>query len=208
MKHLFLIVAMAFFTIPSLAQISFGLESGVISSLKTNQEFKNENRRNAVSLGINLSYQLNQSFSLTSGLHYLQQGYQNETCYQFSEGIKNELRRKTDYIMVPLLANIHLGKKKRFTTSFGIYGAYNLKATQEHPTPFGGCAIYYEPDLKHITYDFHAGAIAGLSYTILNIDNFKVDSNFKYYTSLGGIDDYGNNQSFLMTISVNYLLGL
>jgi hypothetical protein len=129
-------------------KVSLGSEVGIVSSINTDFNIINiENRRNSYFIGLNLNCKYYNRVSFTTGFQYLRQGYRHSTCYTFEEGVKNQLVGKIDYLAIPISANIHLLKSRRLITSFGLIGAYNIKAIQDYPKPIGGCEIYYEPDL-------------------------------------------------------------
>lgn len=178
-----------------------------MSSLNSNYAMSDwDNRRQAFNGGINLSYSLRPRLSISSGFHILSQGYQHTTCYWFREEVKNRLVGKLDYLSIPLVVNLHAGKEGRLYFSAGLYGAYNIRAVQQHPEPLGGCDIYYIPDLSERTKDIHFGAILGLGYRILDLDAWQVDLRLRGLRSLGKIDEYRTSHSFLLNIGVNYSL--
>lgn len=163
-------------------KFSIGSEIGILSSINTDYQITDfEKRRNTYYLGLNLNYKLNDLITITSGFHYLRQGYRLTTCYLFEEGVKNRLIGKVDYLAIPLSANIYLLKSRKLITTFGLFGAYNIKAVQEHPEPIGGCEIFYIPEFSDFTKDYLVSGIFGISYKILENEKIELISSLKYY---------------------------
>ena len=199
----------------SAQELSIGNETGVISSINSDYNITDfENRRNTYYTGLNFNYKNNDRLSFTTGFHYLRQGYKHETCYIFEEGVKNQLTGKIDYLIIPATVNIYLLKSKRLTTTFGFYGAYNIKAVQDYPEPIGGCYIYYIEDLKDLTCNFNIGGIAGLGYKIIKNDKLQLIPMMKYYQGLcnsynnpyPGVNINRKYSSLLFTLTFNYNL--
>ncbi len=196
---------------------SIGSEVGIISSINTDYKITDiENRRNTFYSGLNLNYKYDNRLSFTTGLHYLRQGYRHSTCYIFEEGVKNELIGKIDYLTIPVTANIHFLKSRKLITTFGLLGAYNIKAVQDYPEPIGGCEIYYIPDLTDFTRKYSISGIIGIGYKFFENDKVELISNIKYYQ---GLTNTFNNpfpditwnikeqySSILLTFSFNYKL--
>ena len=208
MKIITLLFSLFLFSYSSLfsQRLSIGLEAGISSSRNTKYEFStSENRRTSFNAGINLNYAISQTLSINSGLHYLRQGYTHETCYIFPEGVENKLVGKFDYLMIPLAANIHLLKSKKLVVNFGINGAYNVKAAQDHPEALGGCSIGYIRNLKNTTKDFNLIGSTGIGYKIFQNVKNELLLMMKYYHGLANYNntDYKNN-SFLVNMVYNF----
>lgn len=208
-KYLVLFICL-FISLPNFGQkLSIGLETGFISSLNTTQGNKDfENNRNTFFTGFTLDYQINNKLSIQSGIQYLRQGYQHSTCYIYPESIENKLIGELDYVALPLTAKLSIGKNNRFFVFLGGYGAYNINARQRYPDPLGGCQIYYPSNIRDNVYDAHFGAIAGVGFKLIDNDNLTLDANAKYYHSLGGINDYGDNRSLILDLSLKVKLDL
>lgn len=213
MKNLFSLLFFLFIATTLNAQhFSFGVESGVASSINSNYSIGDfENRRNTYYSGLNATYHFNQKVSATTGFHYLRQGYKHPTCYEFEEGVKNALTGKVDYLIIPVLLDLYFGKTKKLQTSLGIYGGYNIKAVQDYPEPIGGCKIYYSPDLSGTTTDFSFGGIVGVGYKVFENDKFQITPMFKYYQGISNtfpkmeyIKIEKRYSSALLTLNLNY----
>lgn len=198
-------------------KLSVGSEVGIISSINTDYETTDyENRRNTYYGGINFNYQYNNRLSVTTGLHYLRQGYRHSTCYIFEEGVKNELTGKYDYLSIPITINIHFLQSRKLITSFGILGAYNIKAIQDYPVPIGGCVISYIPNMADRTRDYSFSGIISIGYKIIEIDHCELITSLKYYQGLTNSfkNPYHNIElsidrkysSALLTMQFNYKL--
>lgn len=196
-------------------KFSLGSEVGFISSINTDFKITDiENRRNSYFIGLNLNYKYDDRLSFTSGLHYLRQGYRHSTCYIFEEGVKNQLVGKIDYLTIPISANIHLLKSRRLITSFGLIGAYNIKAVQDYPNPIGGCLIYYEPDLTKTRKQYSVYGNIGIGYKLLDNDKIELISYIRYFQGLTNtmknpfpnITWVDRHSSLLLSIGFNYKL--
>ncbi len=196
-------------------KFSVGGEIGFISSINTNFKIADiENRRNTYYTGLSLNYKYDDRLSFTTGFHYLRQGYRHSTCYIFEEGVKNELVGKIDYLTIPLSVNIDLLKSRKLIATFGLLGAYNIKAVQDYPEPIGGCLIYYERDLTKSIKQHSLYGTFGIGYKVFKTENVVLISNIKYYQGLTNIkrNPYPNitwvdkYSSLLLTLSLNYTL--
>jgi len=198
-------------------KFSIGCEFGVTSSINNDYKVTDfENRRNTYYGGVNFNFKFNDRLSFLTGLHYLRQGYRHSTCYIFMEGLKNQLVGKTDYLTMPISANIHFLKSRKLIATFGLMGGYNIKAVQDYPESIGGCEIYYIPDLSSSTQDFSISGIVGLGYKIFDSDKFELISSVKYYQGL--TNSYKNPyadiplnidrkySSAVLTMNINYKL--
>lgn len=187
---------------------SIGSELGFLSSIKSKYKITEfEKRRNTYYAGLNVGYQINNSLSLTSGIHYLRNGYKHSICGVSSTTAKNELIGKLDYIIMPLLLEIRLGKKKKILTSLGIYGGYNIKAVQDYPYQNYECGPYYFPDISASTPDFTAGTIFGIGYRIFKTETFQLNANIKCYFEHTDNTWHYSYYSALASVNFNYSLG-
>ncbi|MEM7368669.1 MAG: porin family protein [Bacteroidota bacterium] len=188
-------------------QLSIGLETGWSSSLSSNFEFTStRNRRNTFKAGVNLSYSLRPFLSLTTGFHYLPQGYKHPTCHSEQEGVTNQLITKLDYLSLPLIANLHLGSKKRLFFSGGIYGAYKIRAVRHHKERIGGCRISDFGINSKDVRDVSGGAIVGIGYRVIEMERVQVETKLQGWKSFGKIDPYQSSHSLQFTVGVNYRL--
>ena len=184
----------------------FGPELGVLVSRNSDFDFDfGLSRRYSYALGVNYTYQLNKHLYLNTGIQYLSQGYVGETCYIFPEGVSNKLIIKTDYLILPILVKYGFGKENRIKMALGMYGAYNILATQEHPVPIGGCLRFYPYDLRESVEDFYLGAIAELSYLILNKDLLNLELRLKHFNSITNVTFYDlSNSSYSLGLNFNF----
>lgn len=188
-------------------KISIGPEIGVISSFDTGYKFTDfENRRTTYFTGVNVNYQLNKQFTVSSGLQYLRLGYQHETCYEFPEGVKNRLVGKIDYLILPLEMKYHFGNARKFYTTIGLLVGYNIKAVQDYPERIGGCEIYYFPDISGSVDDFGLGGNVGLGYTIFSNEILEVltEVNSNIVSEITQLESFGSG--ILWSFQVNYKL--
>ncbi|MBR1401970.1 MAG: PorT family protein [Prevotella sp.] len=73
--------------------------------------------------GAEFEYQLTKLFSLSAGALYSMQGAKESGTY---EGVKADVTAKTDYINIPILANVYVAKG--LALKFGLQPAFNVKA--------------------------------------------------------------------------------
>lgn len=125
MKHLTILLILLLTCTTAFSQKwSVGAELGAISSVSQKFESTNfNNRRHTYVAGLKLNYAYNTRLSFSTGLQYLRLGYRHPTCYIFEEGVKNELTGKIDYLVVPLLANIHMLQSRKLIFTFGLLPA-------------------------------------------------------------------------------------
>jgi hypothetical protein len=194
---------------------SLGSEVGCISSINTDYKISDiENRRNSYFIGLSLNFKYDDRLSFSSGLQYLRQGYRHSTCYIFEEGVKNQLVGKIDYLAIPIITNINLLRTRRLITSFGIIGAYKIKAVQDYPNPIGGCLIYYERDLTKTRKQYAVYGNIGIGYKLLDNEKFELISFIRYFQGLTNtiknpfpiITWVDRHNSLLFALNFNYKL--
>ncbi|MDP2189165.1 MAG: outer membrane beta-barrel protein [Sphingobacteriaceae bacterium] len=174
MKHFAFVVFLLTSTTAFGQKLSVGAELGAISSISESYESTDfNNRRHTYLAGVKLNYAYNTRLSFSTGLQYLRLGYRRTTCYIFEEGVKNELTGKIDYLVVPLLANVHMLRSRRLVFTFGLLPGVNIKAVQDHPDPIGGCLIGYIKDLRPYTQSFTLKGQLGLGYTLFETERLK-----------------------------------
>lgn len=208
MKIYIILGILLLLSIPSFAQgLSIGIETGGIYSKQSNiEETLFDPQRKTFYVGANVNYPFKKRGSLTTGLHYLRQGYKHSTCHIYPEGVENLLIGKLDYVTLPLSVNFHFDKKRRLYTGLGTYFAFNLFAKQDFAPPRGGCQIFYPEDIQGSIYNLYVGAMASIGYKFFDNEYFHFDALLKYYRSIRGISYYASNRSLLFTVSFNYKL--
>jgi len=128
MKNI-LIIIITFISLSINAQdkgFSIGLEAG--PSYPNFRDFYDENEfKICLNVGITTKYFINKYFSINSGIRYERKGatYHRMFTNKFSEPIKEgSFSWKLDYLVVPLLIELNLGKKVNFLLSTGPFLGY------------------------------------------------------------------------------------
>ena len=109
------------------------------SWLKANQHQSAYSGKSGFVGGIAFNYRLNDYFAVESGLLYMQKGYQlsdNSPAYfrsvdQDNDHVSHQTDTETqlNYLNIPLMMNIGIGKKLRVTFSGGCYMGFRLNAS-------------------------------------------------------------------------------
>ncbi|MEM7657078.1 MAG: outer membrane beta-barrel protein, partial [Bacteroidota bacterium] len=204
MKHFFLIgfCWMGFLLIhvmPGQAQtLQFSVETGWLSSLNTDYALSDwQHRRQAWMGGLKVRYARNERWTIGTGAQWLQQGYQDVTCYVDEQGNPPPLFGKRNYLGIPFFVERKLGKQGHWLVQAGPYLAFNVKASQEYDEGVGGCALYYIRDLRGFTHDLYVGGTAGVGYRWEVAPIGEVRLWGKALGSLSAIDPFRRNHSFL-----------
>lgn len=114
-------------------QISPHIGAG-ISAVRKSEYQEAYSRKTSVTAGIQLEYNLDRNFSLVTGLEFNRKGY------SFQDSSANTYRHATttgqlsrvnttvdlDYVVMPLMLRVHIGKVYRVFAEAGMYGAFNL----------------------------------------------------------------------------------
>ena len=82
--------------------------------------------RYGLAVGAELEYQITKMFSMSAGALYSMQGAKESG---MANGIRAKATAMTDYINMPIMANIHVGKG--IALKFGIQPAFNVRADYE-----------------------------------------------------------------------------
>ncbi len=127
MKNIILLIA-TFISLSINAQnkgFSIGLEAG--PSYPNFRDFYDENEfKICLNVGITTKYSINKYFSINSGIRYERKGATfNHLTRILNEPIKeNSYSWNLDYLVVPLLIELNLGKKVNFLLSTGPFLGY------------------------------------------------------------------------------------
>lgn len=187
-KGIFLILLVTITNYSFGQKFSLGSELGIISSINTESEGADfENRRNTYYTGFKINYNFNDLLSLSTGFHYLRQGYKNSIESIFGEGSKNELIGKIDYHAIPILANIHFLKSRKIIVSLGFLASFNSKAIQESYLNIGDKEVYSTSRISEYTKDKAYFGIVSAGFKLFENDKVELISSIKYYQGLTDI---------------------
>ena len=152
--------------------------------------------RIGIAAGAEFEYQISKTFSLSAGLLYSMQGCKASG---YSDGLK------TDYINMPIMANIYVAKG--FALKLGIQPALNVSAGYTISTQ--GVEVsgdYSDPGLEVNSFDF--AFPVGLSY---EYKNFVADARYnfgvtKIYKDYLGVSFKDKNSVFQITLGYKFKL--
>jgi hypothetical protein len=205
MKEIILITYFSIFSFSLIAQkYSIGIESGMSISNRTFFDFSNQELgRNGIYLGSNFNYHVLPKITLSSGVHYLQEGHKFGICWTFADE-NGKVTARRNNLMIPLIFNYHLGKQNRLTTFFGIYGTQKFFTRHTYPEIIGGCEKGLG-SLSYLTRNTYLGGIAGVSFRVFDFENIHVFTNAKVLYSLTSYHKFKTERSSLISanLSVN-----
>ncbi len=212
MKHLIFIFSFLFlFSSTSFAQkLSFGVEAGLISSQPYNSFFSSlKSRRNSFNIGLNLNYQISESISLTTGLHYLRQGYKRKIWFGLDPVEEVKVVDKFDNLAVPLAVNFHLLKSKRLMVQLGINVVYNFNTKLDN-IEFSA----YQNDISSNLRNFNLQTTFGIGYKIIKNEDSDLSIMLKSSPGISNITSTGSffsryapkNHSFSANLIYNFKL--
>ena len=88
--------------------------------------------RFGVASGVEMEYQMTKKFSMAAGLLYSKQGIRTDAETYYGKG---KVTFKTDYINIPIIANVYL--LKGLALKFGLQPGFNINAKYSVSTGFG-----------------------------------------------------------------------
>lgn len=153
--------------------------------------------RIGLAAGAEFEYQITNLFSMSAGVLYSMQGAKATETVQ---GVKANVTSKTDYINIPILANIYVAKG--FALKFGIQPAFNVKSDYEvsaQGVSVSGSLSDLGVDIK--SFDF--AIPVGLSY---EYKNFVVDGRYNIGVTKMVDNDDSKNSVFQFTVGYKFNL--
>jgi len=172
MKRLFLAVSVLILSLGAFAQREVGVltiqpKAGLNIAWYTNDD---SDPRVGLAAGAEFEYQLTDMFSLSAGLIYSMQGatqtINSSELSNSNQNIKIKMTAQTDYINIPILANIYL--TKGLALKFGIQPAFNINSSYSasaRGTSVSGSLADVGVNIKSFDFAFPIG----LSYEMRNI---------------------------------------
>ena len=200
MKKLFLAASMLMLSVVSFAQSEPGtltFQPKIGLNVANFSEMDDSDPRVGLSAGAEFEYQLTQLFSLSAGALYSMQGFK---ATDYTQGVKLDMTFKTDYINIPVLANIYLYKGLVF--KFGLQPSFNVrskyKATALGTTISGDLSDY---DVETNTFDLSIPF--GLSYEYKNV---VLDARYNLGVTKSFEDEDAKNRVFQLTLGYKFRL--
>lgn len=127
MKRMFLIASALILSVGAFAQYEAGtltVQPKIGLNIANYTGSDDTDPRIGLAAGAEFEYQLTKNFSLSAGLIYSMQGAKESNTTQ---GMKVEVTSKTDYVNIPIMANIYV--VQGLALKFGIQPAFNVNAT-------------------------------------------------------------------------------
>ena len=153
--------------------------------------------RVGLAVGAEFEYQITNMFSLSAGALYSMQGATQSDSYS---GYKSDVTMKTDYVNIPILANIYVAKG--FAVKFGVQPAFNVKAdykVSSQGVTVSGSLSDLGVDIK--SFDF--AIPLGLSY---EWNNIVVDGRYNLGVMKMVDNDDTKNSVFQFTVGYKFKL--
>ena len=198
MKKFFIVASLMMFSVCVFAQHEVGsltIQPKVGLNIANFTNTDGADARIGLAAGAELEYQITDMFSLSAGALYSMQGAkESETI----EGYKAKMTAKTDYINIPILANIYVAKG--FAVKLGIQPAFNVNSGYKvsvNDTNVSGSLSDMDIDIK--TFDF--AIPVGLSY---EYNNFVIDGRYNFGITKMVDGDDSKHSVFQFTIGYKF----
>jgi len=200
MKKLFFVASALMLSVVAFAQHEVGsltIQPKVGLNIANYRNSEDSDPRIGLAAGAEFEYQITNNFSFSAGLLYSMQGAKGSGIEQ---GVKMKMTVKTDYINVPVLANIYVYKglalKLGIQPGFNINSSYTVSA---QGTKVSGSLSDSGADIK--SFDF--AIPVGLSY---EFNNFVVDGRYNIGVTKMVDDDDTKNSVFQFTLGYKFNL--
>ena len=147
--------------------------------------------------GVEVEYQLKQTFSMSAGVLYSMQGAKSDQTYYT---IKTEERVNVDYINLPIMANVYV--IKGLALKFGVQPAFNVDSRYKIKGPgFGLSGSLTNVGIDVKTFDFSIPI--GLSF---EYNNFVIDGRYNYGVTRIISGDDSRNSVLQFTVGYKFCL--
>ena len=200
MKKLFLIASALLISTGTYAQQEVGsltIQPKVGLNIANYRSSDDSDPRLGLVAGAEFEYQVTNMLSLSVGALYSMQGATASDSY---EGHNTDVTMKTDYVNIPILANIYVAKG--FAVKFGVQPAFNVKAdynVSSQGINVSGSLSDLGVDIK--SFDF--AIPIGLSY---EFNNFVIDGRYNLGVMKMVDDDDTKNSVFQFTVGYKFKL--
>lgn len=200
MKKLLIIASILMSSVSAFAQHEVGsltIQPKVGMNIATFTDSDGIDPRIGLVAGAEFEYQLTKMLGLSGGLLYSMQGAKDSDS---SMGVKVNTTIKTDYINIPILANIYVANG--FALKFGIQPAFNVNSSYTASTQgvdVSGSLSDLGVDIK--SFDF--AIPLGLSY---EYKNFVIDG--RYNLGVTKMVEHDDSKHSVFQFTVGYKFGL
>ncbi len=200
MKKLLIVASVLMFSVGAFAQHEVGaltIQPKVGLNIANYTDSDDSDPRIGFAAGAEFEYQITQMFSLSTGLLYSMQGAKESAT---SQGVKVKMTAKTDYINIPILANIYVAQG--FALKFGIQPGFNVNSSytaSAQGIDVSGSLSDVGVDIK--SFDF--AIPVGLSY---EFNNFVIDGRYNIGVTKMVDNDDSKNSVFQFTVGYKFKL--
>jgi len=200
MKKLLIVASVLMFSVGAFAQHEVGaltVQPKVGLNIANYTDSDDSDPRIGFAAGAEFEYQITQMFSLSTGLLYSMQGAKESAT---SQGVKVKMTAKTDYINIPILANIYVAQG--FALKFGIQPGFNVNSSytaSAQGIDVSGSLSDVGVDIK--SFDF--AIPVGLSY---EFNNFVIDGRYNIGVTKMVDNDDSKNSVFQFTVGYKFKL--
>ncbi|MBQ4391521.1 MAG: PorT family protein [Prevotella sp.] len=157
----------------------------------------NSDPRIGIAAGLELEHYLTKNFSLSTGLIYSMQGAKESGTYQGSQAT---VTSKTDYINIPILANVYLAKG--LSVKFGLQPGLNVNSSYEVSTQ--GISVSGSLSDMHIDINtFDLSIPVGLSFEYKHV---VIDG--RYNIGVTKMVDRDDSKNSVIQLTLGYKFGL
>lgn len=200
MKKLFLVASVLMLSVGAFAQHEVGsltIQPKVGLNIANYTDSDDSDPRIGLAAGAEFEYQITEMFSLSAGLIYSMQGAKESATEQ---GVKVKMTAKTDYINIPILANIYVAKG--FALKLGIQPGFNVNSSytaSAQGIDVSGSLSDLGVDIK--SFDF--AIPVGLSY---EFNNVVIDGRYNIGVTKMVDNDDSKNSVFQFTVGYKFSL--
>ena len=200
MKKLFLVASVLMLSVGAFTQHEVGsltIQPKVGLNIANYTDSDDSDPRIGLAAGAEFEYQITEMFSLSAGLIYSMQGAKESATEQ---GVKVKMTAKTDYINIPILANIYVAKG--FALKLGIQPGFNVNSSytaSAQGIDVSGSLSDLGVDIK--SFDF--AIPVGLSY---EFNNVVIDGRYNIGVTKMVDNDDSKNSVFQFTVGYKFSL--
>lgn len=200
MKKMLLLASVMMLSVGAFAQHEVGsltIQPKVGLNIANYTDSDNSDPRIGFAAGAEFEYQITQRFSLSAGLLYSMQGAKESAN---SQGVKVKMTVKTDYINIPILANIYVAQG--FALKLGIQPGFNVNSSytaSAQGIEVSGSLSDVGVNIK--SFDF--AIPVGLSY---EFNNFVIDGRYNIGATKMVDNSDSKNSVFQFTVGYKFKL--
>lgn len=200
MKKTFLIISFTILSFAAFAQHEVGtltIQPKIGLNIANYASDDSSDPRFGIAAGAEFEYQISKMFSLSAGLLYSMQGCKSSG---YAEGLYVKTTDKTDYINIPIMANVYVAKG--FALKLGIQPALNVSAGYTIDTQ----GVEVNGDLSDVGVDVNSFDFSfpiGLSY---EYKNFVAEARYNFGVTKVAKNFNDKNSVFQFTFGYKFKL--